>query len=425
MDGPAALDLAPGVHGTKSTSVSVIRVLRIIGLLDPEYGGTSEAAVSECIASQRAGIANTFAFGVDTGSRSTTQEAQQRLSREGVVVLPFKVLPIASYYARRWGLSLSLCRWVVGHVRGFDVVHLHQTWGLPQVVGLIAASLGRRPCVVTPNESLTDYDVQREKQLLKRGLKQLYLRYASLIVFASPLEAADSVGTRFERKSAVLPHPLPEASSTPGAQASATRRSARSHQTPHLTVGFLGRLHPKKNVHLLIDALSRLAGDVRLRVAGEGPEEYTSWLISHTSRCGVADRVEWLGFVKREDRAQFFADVDLVALVSEYECFGLAAAEAMGDGVAVLVSEQTGIASTVSQYECGFVISPDVQSIVATLQGAIAQKELLAELGMRGAAAVRQELSMEAYGLRVRCRYEEVLQRARGDVDAMVLEDQG
>ena len=391
---------------------SDIHVLRIIGALDPEYGGTSEASVRECIAAQQSGVRNTFIFGVDTASRDTTRSTQERLVSEGVRVRPFRVSPLPAAYARRWGLSLSMCFWIARHLRSFDVVHLHQTWGLPQVVALVVAALARRPCVLTPHESLTAYDVEREKQLVKRCLKRLYLRRASLILLASSLEADDSVGAQHRAKSKVLPHPLehmPHNGRTRG------DGEVTSPEAP-LNVGFLGRLHPKKNVHLLIQAIGAVERDVHLRVAGTGPEAYEARLVRHAHAAGVADRVAWVGFVQRDDRHRFFADVDLLALVSEYECFGVAAAEAMSDGVAVLVSERTGIAPMVAKHACGFVVAPDVASIVEALRVATADRELLARLAGRGPGAVEQELSMEAYGTSVRRSYEALIERGRPSV---------
>ena len=359
----------------------------------------------ECIAAQQSGVRNTFIFGVGTASRNTTRPAQERLVREGVSVRAFSVLPLPGAYARRWGLSLSMCFWIARHLRSFDVVHLHQTWGLPQVVALVVAALARRPCVLTPHESLTVYDVEREKQLVKRYLKRLYLRHAALILMASPLEATDSVGVQHWGKSKILPHPLEHVP-----RRAWDGRGVASPETP-LNVGFLGRLHPKKNVDLLIQAIGALERDVHLRVAGTGPEAYEARLVRHAHAAGVADRVAWMGFVQRDDRHRFFADIDLLALVSEYECFGVAAAEAMSDGVAVLVSERTGIAPIVAKHACGFVVAPDLASIVEALRVATEDREQLARFAARGRRAVEQELSMEAYGTSVRRSYEALARR--------------
>lgn len=405
---PVILDEAPRDMPTRLSQPD-IQVLRIIGLLDPKYGGPSESSVSACIATQRSGVKNTFVFGVAAGSRGTTFATQERLANEGVAVRPFPVTRIASYYAQRWGLSLSLCYWVTRHVRRFDVVHLHQTWGLPQTVGLIAAAISRRPCVITPHESLTSYDVEREKSFVKRWLRERYMRHASLILFASDLEAADSISEPHEGKITVLPHPLGDDSPSDTVIYAGGNLGDQSRPTRALTVGFLGRLHPKKNVDLIIKAIASLPDDICLRVAGDGLEEYKSWLMSCAREVGVAERVEWLGFVSRDDRWNFFNEVDLLALVSEYECFGVAAAEAMAHGVAVVVSDRTGIASIVTKYGCGFVVAADVASVAEALRAASAEKQELAGLGARGRTAVRNDLSMKAYGSRVRHCYEELI----------------
>lgn len=380
-------------------------VLRIIGLLDPEYGGTSEASVSETVAAQRSGVMNTFVFGIDATSRVTTRETQERLRRAGVIVKPFRVLPIARFYSRRWGLSVSLCCWILLHARRYDVVHLHQTWGLPQLAGLAAAVLFRRPCVITPHECLTTYDVAREKRLVKQRLKDTFLRHASLTIFASELEAADSVGDVDRQRTTVLPHPIPDAPAVVG-----SAHHPDSNTNP-FTVGFLGRLHPKKNLELVIDAIGELDGAIHLRVAGDGPKAYKASLVDRARRAGIADRVEWLGFVDRADHAEFFSNVDALAMVSDYECFGLAASEAMAHSVAVVVSDRTGIAPIVRQYGCGLVVAADVRQIADALRELSGDRGRLAELATQGPSAVRDKLSMQAYGSRVRRSYDELTAR--------------
>jgi glycosyltransferase involved in cell wall biosynthesis len=117
--------------------------------------------------------------------------------------------------------------------------------------------------------------------------------------------------------------------------------------------------------------------------------------------------------VGRDDRSAFFDGLDLLALVSEYECFGVAAAEAMAHGVPVLVSDRTGIAPLVTRYRCGFVVAPDVSSITEVLRTVRGDEQLLVRSGARGQDAVRDELSMDAYGARVRRCYEDLVATRR------------
>ncbi|MGI8730736.1 MAG: glycosyltransferase [Solirubrobacteraceae bacterium] len=378
----------------------------MIGALDPEFGGPTAAAVSACIASPRCDVSNTMVYATAVSAQAAVRQAEDKLRSEGVNIRRFRTLPLAPSYARRWGISIGLCRWVMRHAGRFDIVHVHQTWGLAQVTALVAAIVWRRPVVVTPHESLTNYDVDREKTFVKSLLKRWYLRAAGRIEVSSPLEQDDSVPPRHLGKSQVVPHPLEES------ETSIVSVSPRTAGEP-LTVGFLGRLHPKKNVDLLIQAVAQGAVSTRLRVAGDGPEEFKRSLVRCAADHGVVDRVEWLGFVPADDRSAFLGSIDVLVLASEYECFGIVIAEAMAQSVPVIVSPRTGLAPMVVEYGCGIVVEPTVSDVAAALALLATDVELAARLGSQGPIAVREELSLSAYGAVARLGYEGLLS-ARG-----------
>src|SRR6185437_16572911 len=122
------------------------------------------------------------------------------------------------------------------------------------------------------------------------------------------------------------------------------------------------RFHPKKNLEILLEAVS-LTSNVFLRIAGDGSPDYRAKLHDLANRFGVNDRIEWLGFIAAEQSAAFFESIDVLAMPSAYECFGRVAAEAMVHGVPTIVSESTGISEVVDRYRCGIVTRPDAPSI--------------------------------------------------------------
>ncbi len=306
---------------------------------------------------------------------------------------------------RHWGLSPSLAMWVGRHASQHDVVHIHQTWGLVQVTALLAAAQVRRPSVVTPHESLTDHDVAQRRSTAKAALRRLYVARASLIVFASQLEAKDSVPTDHGGRIAVIPHPLAETNSD--------RAPSNGHATGRpLVVGFLGRLHEKKNLGVLIRAVARAAPDMRLRIAGSGPPEYQQSLAAMAVDVGAEDRVEWLGFVPRSERDAFLDSIDVLAMPSRYECFGMAAAEAMARGVATIVSSSTGIAELASKHDGGRVVAPTEEAFATALGDFDRDRSRVEGFALRGMDVVRAELTMQTYGERMRRQYERVLDGA-------------
>jgi glycosyltransferase involved in cell wall biosynthesis len=90
---------------------------------------------------------------------------------------------------------------------------------------------------------------------------------------------------------------------------------------------FLGRIHPKKGVDLLIEAFAaveRLNPTLQLVLAGAP--------ISWAGELGVGDRLHWLGMVSGELKLCAFHAAELFCLPSHQKNFGIALAEALACG---------------------------------------------------------------------------------------------
>jgi len=113
------------------------------------------------------------------------------------------------------------------------------------------------------------------------------------------------------------------------------------HGTLHLIS--VCRLIERKGVGDLIEALPRIKtalGDVRLTVVGEGNLE--SELKTQAARLGVADDIEWLGFVGHDELPELHNRADIFILPSHYEGMSNSLLEAMAAGLAVVVTDTGG-----------------------------------------------------------------------------------
>jgi glycosyltransferase involved in cell wall biosynthesis len=128
-----------------------------------------------------------------------------------------------------------------------------------------------------------------------------------------------------------------------------------SSDTP-LGLGFLGRLHQKKSLSLLIKAPPKWDTNVSLTIVEIDPEEEA--LKTKANALGVTDRINWLGFVR--DKEAFFEQIDILVMPSEYECSGMAADEA-------IVSHETGIDEIVKNYGGGQIIESATDQIVPAI----------------------------------------------------------
>ena len=331
----------------------------------------------------------TLAFVADAQAADVVRE---RLAPEGIEIVSFPLSTVARARSRRWGVSPKLAWWLMKNVGRFDVVHAHGAWTLTTLCTALAAAAHRRPAVLTSHETLTSFDLAKSgpaSRAAKRLLRRFYTRTFELVVAASVLERDES-GSAAPARWAVLYHPV----------ATAAHVAARPRREGMLTIGFLGRPDPKKNLDLLLQAVETLPEQARLLVAGVAPD--------YVPRAPTGGRVEWLGFVAGDAKAAFLDSIDVLAMPSSFECFGVAAAEALAAGAPVVVSDRTGLAELVTRHGCGLVVRCRADELAAALLGFLEQPDLLRRCAARAEPA-RAELSHAAHGAALRREYERLL----------------
>ena len=108
---------------------------------------------------------------------------------------------------------------------------------------------------------------------------------------------------------------------------------------------FVGRLVPFKRVDLLVNAFAKVAKSHRARliIIGDGVERPALEAMAESS--GIADRVEFRGFVEPSEIAGWYAIADMVALPSVGETWSVALLEALASGVHVVTTDTVGAAA--------------------------------------------------------------------------------
>ena len=123
------------------------------------------------------------------------------------------------------------------------------------------------------------------------------------------------------------------ASICPAANGQPTNQRKLLHTVAHRPfVLFLGRLNWKKGLDRLIPAMQQVT-NADLLIAGNDEENYRPELEALARRCGVADRVCFLGPVDGEKKWELLSSAELLALPSYSENFGNVVLEAMAVGL--------------------------------------------------------------------------------------------
>ena len=233
-----------------------------------------------------------------------------------------------------------------------------------------------------------------EAAVYAAGLTLWQRRLAACVdAFAVPSAAArerlEVLGAPLGGRATVVPHVV--RSFADGSRAAAGR---------HVLVA--SRLAPEKGVDVAIDACA--AAGVPLVVAGDGPEAAAL----RDRAGGAGGEVRFAGRLDAPALAELRAEAGLAVVPSRSaETFGLAAAEAMADGVPVAASRMGALPELVEAD--GLVPAGDARA----LADAIRRRFRDATAGERGVARARELAGPDAAAAALRAAYDQVLARPR------------
>ena len=134
------------------------------------------------------------------------------------------------------------------------------------------------------------------------------------------------------------------------------------------TILAIGTVERRKNLEVVIEALPFLDG---ARLISVGPyTNYQDECEGIARSLGVEDRLEFRGYVPREEVLELCAHAAVIAVPSLYEGFGYAAAQAMCAGIPAVVSDQASLPEIVGE-GARVVPAADVKGWIDALAAAL------------------------------------------------------
>ncbi len=259
------------------------------------------------------------------------------------------------------------------------VFHSHGFYVYPQAVCGHHARANRRPMVIHPHGMLEPWILRRSK-LRKRVAGWLFERAnwkaARLWRALTQVEADQIRAQGIRAQVIVVPNGIDPLDFQP------FRNDPRER-----TILFLGRLHPKKGIDLLLRAWSSWGPhfpEWRLVLAGPDEGGYAA-TIRETLRREQIARVELPGTVSGAAKLRLLSSAGVFALTSYSEGFPMAVLEAMAAGCPVVVTRECRIPQ-VERAEAGWVAEAEEQAVHRALGQALHASDL--ERHQRGQAGI-------------------------------------
>jgi glycosyltransferase involved in cell wall biosynthesis len=174
------------------------------------------------------------------------------------------------------------------------------------------------------------------------------------------------------------------------ADAAAAQRRRLGFGAEHIVIGSVGRLVEQKDYPTQLRAFALAADRVptlRMVIAGDGP--LRAPLEQAAVDLGIADRVRFLGHM--EDVPVLLRSVDVFALASFFEPFGVALLEAQAAGLPIVAAAVNEIPDIVANNVTGLLAPPRDAAGMAALFVRLAHEPVTRErLGERARIAARE-----------------------------------
>jgi glycosyltransferase involved in cell wall biosynthesis len=385
-----------------------MRILHVTSFYEPAsaMGGLAMVTATLARAQAREGAAiSVFTTTAGLGDRRPRPEGEDR---GGVRVHYFPVRAGSRFFFS--GALLRAC-WT--QIPGFDLVHVHGLWTFPATWAAAAARRARVPYVLSPHGSLNRWPMKYKayKKIPYWWIVERHtVRGARRIHCATQDEAAQARPWIGDRPTAVIPLAV-EAPLPPDASQAAAWRMRVGVPPGVPVIGFLGRIHPIKGLDLLVDAVARVEG-AHLILAGPDDGDTHARLARQAAALGIAERVHWPGLLDAAGRGALLAAIDVFVLPSHSESFGLAAAEAMAAGVAVVMTPGVNLAGMAGS-AAGCVVPRDPEKMADALSGLLSDRARRTALGTAARRLVAERLSPAAVARQMLRLYEECVAPAR------------
>lgn len=275
-----------------------------------------------------------------------------------------------------------------------DILHVHGIWMYPSVVASRWA-MKTKPYIVSPHGLLKPLAL-RNSRWKKRVAAALYenahLRRAACLHALNAAEAESFRKFGLTNPICVIPNGATIPNDTFKRQPSRDR-----------TLLYLGRIHPLKGLHSLIEAWSAVHNDAaasgwRLAIAGRDQNQYRAQLTRLAERLGVHSTIDFLGPQFDAEKDRRLASASAFILPSESEGQPISILEAWSWDLPVLMTRACNLPDG-AEARAAILMDSEAGSIAAAMRQLFLMSEQEREaMGRSGRSLVEERYQWQRIG---------------------------
>jgi glycosyltransferase involved in cell wall biosynthesis len=341
-----------------------MKMLRVISSVDPTCGGPINGLINSSRELLKRG------HEVDVVSLDDP-------NKKWVSSFEFPLVSFKSSFGV-YSYSLEFSQWLKINVNNYDIVVIHGLWQFHSYAAAKSCKKNDVPFVVFSHGMLDPWFNKTDK--LKTIKKKLYwilferhvINSADSVLFTSE-EERSLARTSFSPYSPVervvaYGSPLQKVNFDLARDTFYKEHSLLKNKRFAV---FISRIHKKKGIDLLIDALGKIQkipDDFMLAIAGPDNTGLKSKLVEQVEKLGLTERVVWLGMLQGDIKWGAYHAAEVFVLPSHQENFGIVVAEALSTATPVLITNKVNIWREIHALGAGFVANDDIQGVGKLLQ---------------------------------------------------------
>lgn len=284
----------------------------------------------------------------------------------------------------------------------YDLYHAQGIWQYPTYLTAKIARKRKKPYIITPRGMLYPQALnvsKRKKQLFLKLFLLNDLNKATAIHATCTEEMLHLRNLGIKSPIAVISNPINISETIPFSG------------TDRFRLGYLGRVHPRKNIERLLYVWNKLnldSMDAELVIIGDGDEQYMDFLKSEQTRLKLKNIV-FTGFLSSEAKENALNSLSYLVVPSDFENFGMIVPEALIEGIPVIASKGTPW-EELNTYHCGWWVDNDVDTLAGTIEIAInTPEDIRKQMGENGKRLVKENYSVEVVAGKMKRLYEWIL----------------
>ncbi len=356
-------------------------------------------------------------FTTDLGSDTDSIKAQtnKKIRIEGFGVYYFKNISGNLAFKKHIFSPPAFFLKLIRTISDFDIIHMHEIYTPMHLWAAFWAKKKGIPYILsghgTAKMSEKEGNLGRKKLFYQFGGKKLLLGAAKIIALTEE-EKKSYLKLGINKKNViVIPNGI-DANLFLKLPKKVEFRSQWGLKENDCVILFLGRIHPKKGIELLIKSLLYIhykKDNIKLVIAGPAEKkEYLDDLKMTTRSNGLEKAVIFAGNLTGRAKLAALSAAHVFALTSYAEGMPISALEAAACNLPLLLSDKSGF-DRIIEYDAGKIVDNNAKKIAQGLEEILKRENFRSYFGRNANRMVKNEYSIDKIVERTEDVYKEII----------------